>query len=138
LRVRLKGKAGDLGGARSGKAGEDHGERCAASGARRKKAQKKGGAAERGQVVRERDRESAGRRRVCADWAERGGAAGPREWGGERKGEKRATRGKGKENGPRGKRPARGGGEEQAELGWNLGLLFYFPSFFFSNQFKSI
>jgi hypothetical protein len=34
--------------------------------------------------------------------------------------------------------PARGGGEEQAGLGWKLGLLSYFLSFSFSNQLKSI
>jgi hypothetical protein len=42
LRVRLKGKAGDLSGARSRKVGKDHGGRCVAGGTRRKKGQKKG------------------------------------------------------------------------------------------------
>jgi hypothetical protein len=41
LRMLLKRKAGDLGGACSGKAGEDHGGRCAASGAGRKKGKEK-------------------------------------------------------------------------------------------------
>jgi hypothetical protein len=58
LRARLKGKAGDLGGARSGKAGEDHGGRCTAGAARRKKGKKKeallGGA---GASAREREKE---------------------------------------------------------------------------------
>jgi hypothetical protein len=39
--MRLKGKAEDLGEARSGKAGEDHGGRCAAGGAGRKKGKEK-------------------------------------------------------------------------------------------------
>jgi hypothetical protein len=33
--------------------------------------------------------------------------------------------------GRREREPARGGGEEQAGLGWKLGLLSYFLSFFF-------
>jgi hypothetical protein len=37
-----------------------------------------------------------------------------------------------------GKRLAREGREEQAGLGWELGLLSYFLPFFFSNQLKSI
>jgi hypothetical protein len=46
--------------------------------------------------------------------------------------------GEGRENGPRGKKLARGGREEQAGLGWDLGLFSYFLPFFFSNQLKSI
>jgi hypothetical protein len=39
--------------------------------------------------------------------------------------------GEGRENGPRGKKLARGGMEEQARLGWDLGLFSYFLPFFF-------
>jgi hypothetical protein len=86
----------------------------------------KGGAAERGQEVREREREHAeeaavrtgpsagellGRGSGKGKERERNGPRGRRERSGPREGE-------GKENGPRGKRLARGGErEEQAEPG---------------------
>jgi hypothetical protein len=83
--------------------------------------------------------------RALLAWA---GASGrPRREGKKRKelahtglglGKREVSRPRAEETGPRGKKPARGGREEQAGLGWELGLLSYFLPFFFSNQLKSI
>jgi hypothetical protein len=99
LRVRLKGKVGDLGGARSGKAGEDHGGRCAAGGARRKKGKEEGHC--RAGPSCQRERENAWRRRPCEL-----GRAGLRA--GRRRRTERELSGpaRGKKGGPRGRRPA--------------------------------
>jgi hypothetical protein len=123
----FKGEGRDLGGAHSGKAGEDHGGRCAAGAARRKKGRRKTG---RRQVGSAGQREG-GRERECAEeaavrarpsWAARGkeekeNRAGA-EWAGAR--EERWATGK------------------EAGLGWELGLPSYFLPFFFSNHPKSI
>jgi hypothetical protein len=77
LRVRLKGKAGDLGEARSGKGrrGSRSG-RCAAGGVRRKKGKEEIGTDRWGRVVRERGKQGAaeeGRGQLgCARMADRG------------------------------------------------------------------
>jgi hypothetical protein len=124
--VRLKGKAGVLGGERSGKAGGDRGQALHGRWSEEEERKEEAG---RRQVGSERSEEGRGRAR--ARWAEGGGV---RELGCTSWAERRKGRGVG-----RGERePARRGGEEQAGLGWKLGLLSYYFPFSFSNQLKSI
>jgi hypothetical protein len=71
----LKGEAGDLGGRARGRPARIAAGRCAAGDTGKKKGRRRRGADRWGQVVRGRERESAGweRRWACASWAERGG-----------------------------------------------------------------